>query len=178
VKWSEVFVGGIMISYSRLFSICGILLLITIVKSAVNTNSTKQDDTSRSSSSSSGSSNPFVQLLGPTLYTWKNEEEAAEMSTIDLLQDKKIIALYFSASWCGPCRQFTPILVDFYKRMNEKKKKFEVIFISKDQSAEQFGAYYSKMPWLAVPLPVVQQIQAALSSKYQVMYTSINYYNV
>jgi nucleoredoxin len=28
-----------------------------------------------------------------------------------------LIALYFSAEWCGPCRKFTPQLVDHYKRV-------------------------------------------------------------
>ena len=32
----------------------------------------------------------------------------------EFLSDKKIIAYYFSAHWCPPCRNFTPILSDFY----------------------------------------------------------------
>ena len=31
-----------------------------------------------------------------------------------ILQEKKIICYYFSAHWCPPCRNFTPILADFY----------------------------------------------------------------
>ena len=32
----------------------------------------------------------------------------------DVLKDKKILAYYFSAHWCPPCLNFTPILTDFY----------------------------------------------------------------
>ena len=32
----------------------------------------------------------------------------------EALKDKKIICYYFSAHWCPPCRNFTPILQDFY----------------------------------------------------------------
>ena len=32
----------------------------------------------------------------------------------EVLSDKKILAYYFSAHWCPPCRNFTPILSDFY----------------------------------------------------------------
>ena len=31
-----------------------------------------------------------------------------------VLEDKKILCFYFSAHWCPPCRNFTPILADFY----------------------------------------------------------------
>jgi len=58
--------------------------------------------------------------------------------------------LYFSAHWCPPCRLFTPILIDFYNKINEKEKKFEIIFISSDQSSQQFDEYYNTMPWAAV----------------------------
>jgi nucleoredoxin len=58
--------------------------------------------------------------------------------------------LYFSAHWCPPCRLFTPVLVDFYNKINEKEKKLEIIFISNDQSSQQFNEYYKTMPWCAV----------------------------
>jgi thiol-disulfide isomerase/thioredoxin len=31
----------------------------------------------------------------------------------------KVVAFYFSAAWCPPCRGFTPILSKFYDAVNE-----------------------------------------------------------
>ena len=31
-----------------------------------------------------------------------------------VLADKELVMYYFSAHWCPPCRQFTPMLKDFY----------------------------------------------------------------
>lgn len=62
------------------------------------------------------------------------------------------MGLYFSGSWCGPCRQFTPTLVEVYEALLPKGD-FEVVFISSDRNDESFNDYFAKMPWLAVPFP-------------------------
>ena len=36
------------------------------------------------------------------------------VSAESVLQEVDIICFYFSAHWCPPCRQFTPVLADFY----------------------------------------------------------------
>ena len=61
----------------------------------------------------------------------------------------KYVGLYFSASWCPPCRTFTPKLVDFHKA---NKEKFEVLLVSGDNSEKAQANYMKKymMPWLAV----------------------------
>jgi len=53
----------------------------------------------------------------------------------------KVVALYFSAHWCPPCRQFTPILKDFYEALIDSDKPFEIIFVSFDRSEEDLKSY-------------------------------------
>ena len=71
-----------------------------------------------------------------------------ESVSSDLLK-KKYIGLYFSASWCGPCRKFTPRLIEF---RNKFQDGFEVILIGADGSAKAQANYMKKysMPWLAM----------------------------
>ncbi|XP_073010070.1 LOW QUALITY PROTEIN: probable nucleoredoxin 1 [Typha latifolia] len=65
--------------------------------------------------------------------------------------DGKIVGLYFSASWCGPCHRFTPKLVKVYNELSSKGSNFEVVFVSADKSEDLFDTYFSSMPWLAIP---------------------------
>tara|TARA_A100001388_G_C28714121_1_gene472806 strand:- start:498 stop:1028 length:531 start_codon:yes stop_codon:yes gene_type:complete len=71
-----------------------------------------------------------------------------ESVSSDLLK-RKYIGLYFSASWCGPCRKFTPRLIEF---RNKFVDDFEVILIGADGSAKAQANYMKKysMPWLAM----------------------------
>jgi nucleoredoxin len=66
------------------------------------------------------------------------------------LRGKKV-ALYFSASWCGPCKKFSPVLIECYKSLQAAGKPFEVIFVSADHDQESFDAYFKHMPWTALP---------------------------
>uniref|UniRef100_A0A2P2JCC1 protein-disulfide reductase n=1 Tax=Rhizophora mucronata TaxID=61149 RepID=A0A2P2JCC1_RHIMU len=68
---------------------------------------------------------------------------------IDSLKGKKL-GLYFSASWCGPCRRFTPTLVEVYNGL-APKGDFEIVFVSADEDDASFKSYFSLMPWLAIP---------------------------
>lgn len=65
-----------------------------------------------------------------------------------------LIALYFSAHWCPPCRAFTPVLKDFYNEIRDKvDPSFQIIFVSSDKSEEQLNAYMKEShgEWLAMP---------------------------
>jgi thiol-disulfide isomerase/thioredoxin len=46
----------------------------------------------------------------------------------------KHIALYFSASWCGPCRSFTPKLQEFYTEAQKTESiDVEIVYVSLDR---------------------------------------------
>lgn len=66
----------------------------------------------------------------------------------------RCVLVYFSAHWCGPCRQFTPKLVEMYNEISKTpfRNAFEVIFVSSDRSAAEQAQYMQSMsmPWLAV----------------------------
>ncbi|MGH0190753.1 UNVERIFIED_CONTAM: hypothetical protein FKN15_050511 [Acipenser sinensis] len=68
----------------------------------------------------------------------------------------KVVGLYFSARWCPPCRDFTPILCDFYTELveeNDPPAQFEIVFISSDKTAEDMVEYMHDLhgDWLALP---------------------------
>ena len=69
---------------------------------------------------------------------------------ISTLDSAPAVAIYFSAHWCPPCRGFTPVLAEFYESANEDEKQVEIVFVSLDQSQQQFDEYWGEMPWLAV----------------------------
>ena len=83
--------------------------------------------------------------------------EAVTLS--DITGAGKNIGLYFSASWCGPCRNFTPSLIKTYNALVDQGKPFEIIFVSSDRDEAQFDGYYDEMPWLALPFDHRQRKQ-------------------
>ena len=70
----------------------------------------------------------------------------------EALEKKKMIALYFSAHWCPPCRKFTPQLVEYYNRVAPQHPEFEIIFVSFDRSQFAMETYMreANMPWPAI----------------------------
>jgi thiol-disulfide isomerase/thioredoxin len=76
-------------------------------------------------------------------------KQAAPIPLDAALGGKEFILLYASAHWCGPCRQFTPQLVQWYHSLGGGKT-VEVIFLSADHDANGFRDYYRGMPWLAI----------------------------
>jgi nucleoredoxin len=96
------------------------------------------------------SSDAISQFLKGDLVQWHNGAVVHADDTV--LANKKLIAFYFSAHWCGPCRKFTPQLVDYYNRVAAQHPEFEIVFYSLDKSPFAFETYMreANMPWPAI----------------------------
>jgi len=101
-----------------------------------------------------------VELLGKDLLT-----KDGSRATADIVAGKKAVLVYFSAHWCPPCRGFTPILADAYKKYSAGD--VEVIFVSSDQDKSSFTKYFGEMPWTAAPF-ADRALKEKLSQKFNV----------
>ncbi len=106
--------------------------------------------------------NAIYPLLKGDLVHWKD----GSLARFDdaPLEKKTLYALYFSAHWCGPCRKFTPQLVDYYNRVAPQHPEFELIFISNDRAPFNMETYMKEasMPWPAVDFAKISS-KAALN---------------
>lgn len=98
-----------------------------------------------------------VAQAAPIAPTLKGDLVALEGKTPKKFDDAKLantkyFAVYYSASWCGPCKAFTPKLVEWYKKHKPAHPEFELIFVSSDQSEKAMESYMSEdsMPWPAL----------------------------
>jgi len=102
--------------------------------------------------------------LAKVLGTEKLQGKTGEVDVSSL--NGKHVLLYFSAHWCPPCRQFTPVLANWYKK-HSAPKNFEIIFVSSDKDVASFDEYYGEHPWLALPF-AERDLKNKLSSKFKV----------
>lgn len=102
------------------------------------------------------------------LFGKKLKDDRGKNVAVDEALGGKIIGIYFSAHWCGPCRAFTPELVKFHKKVTRKGKPFEIVFVSSDRSSGDMYDYMEEMdmPWLA--LPFGDSHKSGLSKKFGV----------
>jgi len=93
---------------------------------------------------------PFLETVKP--YLVHMEDNALRPPNDAALSKIKYLAVYYSAHWCPPCRQFTPELVNFYNEVKPNHPEFDLVFVSDDNSEQEMHQYITedKMPWLAV----------------------------
>lgn len=63
----------------------------------------------------------------------------------------RVVALYYGAGWCGPCRAFVPELIAAYPGL--RARRVEVVFVSDDVTCRAALDYAraGRMPWLMLP---------------------------
>ena len=93
----------------------------------------------------------ILKLVGEKLL-----HNGSAVSAADVLKGK-LVALYFSAHWCPPCRQFTPEFARIYKSLEAANKPLAVVFVSADQDQEAFNEYFGEQPWYAIPYESQEQ---------------------
>ncbi len=65
----------------------------------------------------------------------------------DATHPAKYYVFYYTASWCPPCRAFTPSLVKWYN--DNKNENVEIVLITSDRNEKAMEGYAAekKMPW-------------------------------
>jgi len=94
------------------------------------------------------------------------KSKSGAVKTAEALADK-VVAIYFSAHWCPPCRGFTPKLAEIYNGLKASGKPFEIVFASSDRDQASFDEYFGEMPWLALPFDN-RKAKEKLSKKFKV----------
>jgi len=76
----------------------------------------------------------MVSLNRATLIKADGSKVEAEKA----LENKDLILYYFSARWSPRCRNFTPMLADFYGEVSDE---LEIVFVSSDRSPDDMTSY-------------------------------------
>jgi len=86
---------------------------------------------------------------------------------LDAVKDKTL-GLYFSAHWCGPCRNFTPKLKEFYAEYKKQNPEFELIFCSSDKDEAAMQSYFKEDHGDYLALPYSEEKNKVLSDMFGV----------
>lgn len=108
----------------------------------------------------------FSSMLGHYLLS----DVRVKQETSRVLSNSRLIGLYFSAHWCGPCRQFTSMLADLYGHLKEAYPThgMEIVLVSGDVDKQNFDQYYRTMPWKAIPFDYLRQVKQSLNVTFNV----------
>jgi len=114
-------------------------------------------------------SSPLIQELQTAMLVQKKDgafKEDAQVSSED-----KYYAFYFSAHWCPPCREFSPILAKFYKdNYGKAKQPFDIVFVSSDKNDQAMKAYVDEAGMGFKVAPYKSELGEKLKASYATRY--------
>ena len=98
----------------------------------------------------------LMNMLGDTI----TAPDGSQVSSA-FVAGKENVLLYFSAKWCGPCRRFTPDLVQFAK--DNADGDVVILLVSSDRSASDMADYLKSynMPFGAVDFAKTRDVKSA-----------------
>ncbi len=111
---------------------------------------------------------PWVTKTFPgTIQAKTQGSTSTKVSVQSRLKMDTIIMLYMSASWCPPCKKFTPMLTTFYRSF-KASHKLECVFVSCDHDLNSWSSYYEgHMPWCSIHFDD-ESYRSELQSRYEV----------
>ena len=120
-----------------------VLIILAVVCGFMFFSSQSKKKTGSSVSNGGGDKYPISKLYSSVV------DKSGKAVTNHGLQDRGYVLVYYSASWCPPCRQFTPILDKYYQE-NKNKQNFEILLVGSDRSEKEMLSYMKKMSFNAI----------------------------
>jgi nucleoredoxin len=143
--------GGIYVSCSTLETASAMVLMVRDIFFSSEDNAKKETTATKvSPPAKSAPLSDFAAKFGNNLMIMDDEKpqnfDAARLAGV------KYYAFYYSASWCPPCRAFTPDLVSFYRGFKPFHPEFELIFVDLDHNEDDMLNYMrsDSMMWPAI----------------------------
>lgn len=97
-------------------------------------------------------------FTGKVLMANRERDEVETERELGQTLENKVLLLYFGSGQCPRCRQFSPLLKDFFLRLTdefyvERASQLVLVYVSRDETEEQQSAFLRSMPkrWLAIP---------------------------
>ena len=132
----------VKIALSRRFKVDGIPTLVILDEKGELINADGRDAVGEDPAGFPWRPKPLIELLAGPLVDASGATRAPPSFGY--------VALYFGASWCDPCQEFTPQLIKAYEAARASGGQLEVVFVSAHSGLENWRDYIQHMPWLAV----------------------------